>query len=286
MATNSVVLFFSHNLTRLVTREFDSIRRAATRQGMEAKLLFDHQGPDLTERVKRRPHFLFSKDTLGDHEYRLNVAGSKFSGNGIIPPLLYYKANPHHDYYWIVEQDVRFRGSWSYFFRSLGERDEDLLSAEVRPWEEEKEWCNWSMEHPTEEIPLEHRMASFNVIYRLSNNAMATLHAELSKGWRGHSEVQVATLVNRAGLRLGDIGGSGTFVPDGWEERFYISKKAQVRKPSKTATVRFDDPMMGAGWRMNTLYHPVKENKREVVYRTYRKKRGKLLNFISRIGLK
>ena len=97
--------------------------------------------------------------------------------------------------------------------------------------------------------------ASFNPIYRLSAKAMECLDIEMRKGWRGHFEALVPTIVAKYGLTMRDMGGEGQFVKNGTENKFYtenthtwIPLRVQVIIP-------------------NMIYHPIKEKISKKTYR-------------------
>lgn len=193
--------------------------------------------------------FVFTSDVLKELGYTPIERGKLVPGSNHFPLLKFYKENQGYDYYWLVEDDVRFSGEWKDFFGSFASCTSDFLSSVIETKAENPTWYWWtSLKTGNEVIAEEKLLKSFNPIYRLSSQALACIDAHLRIGWMGHYEVLLPTLLYNKGFLLEDFGGEGTFVRPGNNARFYDDTSMRI------APVLPDN-------RKNYLFHPVKEEK-------------------------
>jgi hypothetical protein len=104
-------------------------------------------------------------------------------------------------------------------------------------------------------------LRSFNIIYRITNRALHFLDRELTRGWYGHHETLVVTLLHKHGFRLLDLGGNGPFVDPTLPNAFYTSPNSRdgmLFEESGDSTIRWRPPMLKPGRLPGKLYHPVK----------------------------
>lgn len=94
---------------------------------------------------------------------------------------------------------------------------------------------------------------------RLSNRAIGKLLELQRRGWRGHPEVLVPTLLMKNKMKVTDIGGEGEFVSAQHRNRFYIGKNITVSGGLSEGTMRHRPVHTSWGAEPNKLYHPVKE---------------------------
>lgn len=193
--------------------------------------------------------FVFTSDVLKELGYTPMERGKLVSGSNHFPLLKFYKENQGYDYYWLVEDDVRFSGEWKDFFGSFASCTSDFLSSVIETKAENPTWCWWTcLKTGNEVIAEEKLLKSFNPIYRLSSQALACIDAHLRIGWMGHYEVLLPTLLYNKGFLLEDFGGEGTFVRPENNAKFYDDTSMRI------APVLPDD-------RKSYLFHPVKEEK-------------------------
>lgn len=139
--------------------------------------------------------YTFSSSILYEMGYR-PLGDSLVYGNCHFPALKFYKSHPSYDYYWIIEDDVHYTGNWSTFFNKVANDKSDLLSTYVRSWKDEPSWGWWAtLETGNIQLPVEKQIASFNPVYRLSNQAMSAIDKLLTSGWQGHNETIIPTIV-------------------------------------------------------------------------------------------
>ena len=193
--------------------------------------------------------FVFTSDVLKELGYTPIERGKLVPGSNHFPLLKFYKENQGYDYYWLVEDDVRFSGDWKDFFDSFASSTSDFLSSVIETKAENPNWYWWaSLKTGNEVIAEEKLLKSFNPIYRLSSQALVCIDAHLRIGWMGHYEVLLPTLLYNKGFLLEDFGGEGTFVRPENNAKFYDDTSMRI------APVLPDD-------RKNYLFHPVKEEK-------------------------
>jgi len=193
--------------------------------------------------------FVFTSDVLNELGYTPIEKGKLVPGSNHFPLLKFFKENQCYDYYWLVEDDVRFSGDWKDFFDSFASSTSDFLSSVIETKAENPNWYWWtSLKAGNEVIAEEKLLKSFNPIYRLSSQALACIDAHLRIGWMGHYEVLLPTLLYNKGFLLEDFGGEGTFVRPENNAKFYDDTSMRI------APVLPDD-------RKNFLFHPVKEEK-------------------------
>lgn len=193
--------------------------------------------------------FVFTSDVLNELGYTPIEKGKLVPGSNHFPLLKFYKENQGYDYYWLVEDDVRFSSEWKDFFGSFASCTSDFLSSVIETKAENPTWYWWtSLKTGNEVIAEEKLLKSFNPIYRLSRQALACIDAYLRIGWMGHYEVLLPTLLYNKGFLLEDFGGEGTFVRPENNARFYDDTSMRI------APVLPDN-------RKNYLFHPVKEEK-------------------------
>ena len=193
--------------------------------------------------------FVFTSDVLNELGYTPIERGKLVPGGNHFPLLKFYKENQGYDYYWLVEDDVRFSGEWKDFFGSFASCTSDFLSSVIET-KAENPTCYWwtSLKTGNEVMAEEKLLKSFNPIYRLSSQALVCIDAHLRIGWMGHYEVLLPTLLYNKGFLLEDFGGEGTFVRPENNAKFYDDTSMRI------APVLPDD-------RKNYLFHPVKEEK-------------------------
>ncbi|WP_209332807.1 DUF3405 domain-containing protein [Lunatimonas salinarum] len=204
--------------------------------------------------------FNFTDEVLSSLNY-FPLGFTLVPGSNHFPLLKFYLSHPNYDYYWCIEDDVDFSGDWSAFFEEFSSVDADFISSHIRRYQDEPEWPWWSaLAHPYFVIPQEQRIRSFNPIYRISRAGLELLHKALSSKWCGHHEVLIPTLLYESGLSISDFGGMGEFVPDGFENRFYLENTPNPKGILSDGTMRWRPVFEKIGNLENKLYHPVKLN--------------------------
>lgn len=253
---NLCLLFMTHSLSAAQIEVFEKIRQDVGKS-CDCFLLIDGEHEQWNEYSYDRT-VRFTRSDL--KPYGLSGASVKF-GDTELPVLFFSTMYPKYDYLWVVEYDVRYTEDWSNVFIHQS-FDADLLTAHIRFYESNPEWNWW---HTLKNIRDQEStpgvlLRSFNPVYRISKKAIGVYVEHLAKGWRGHFEVALPTLLFNSGLQLEDMGGDGPFVRPGNRNRFYTG---QVEYPcgSVTGTLRFRPEWSAEEVRSSTgqLFHPVKQ---------------------------
>lgn len=243
------VLYLTNKSNEWTLSAFHALEQSL--QGMaDVYFAYHQQGDVLPVSLQNIENlFVFTSDVLNELGYTPIEKGKLVPGSNHFPLLKFFKENQCYDYYWLVEDDVRFSGDWKDFFDSFASSTSDFLSSVIETKAENPNWYWWtSLKAGNEVIAEEKLLKSFNPIYRLSSQALACIDAHLRIGWMGHYEVLLPTLLYNKGFLLEDFGGEGTFVRPENNAKFYDDTSMRI------APVLPDD-------RKNYLFHPVKEEK-------------------------
>jgi hypothetical protein len=188
------------------------------------------------------------------------LGDSVVPGNCHLATLDFHRNHPEYDFLWVIEYDVRFSGSWAAFLRAHQGNRADLLACHIRAFRDEPAWFWWHSLAGPQGVPSEdRRFRAFLPIQRLSGAALVEIDRQVSRGWVGHFECLVPTLIAQAGMQLEDIGGRGPFVREGNEGRFYSSLSTREGGLKGLGSMRHQPPIAYLGLRRNRLFHPVKK---------------------------
>jgi hypothetical protein len=208
--------------------------------------------------IRQLPHFIFTNDILE----RLNYIPLRDDvvTNAHFVLMDFYLQHPFYDYYWFIEDDVRFTGNWSLLFDFFTRHpiQPDFISSLITTYQEAPVWNWWaSLMHPVNQIPMYLRIRSFNPVMRISNAALSCIHNMLRDKWIGHHEALLPTVLHLEGFHIADFGGDGPFVLPGQKERFYVTES--MSNNVGVGTMRFRPVIQPSEiTKENKLYHPVK----------------------------
>ena len=208
--------------------------------------------------ISKFPHFFFTNDIID----RLNYIPLRNDvvTNAHFVLMDFYLKNPFYDYYWFIEDDVRFTGNWALLFNYFTRHpiQPDLISSLIMTYQEAPVWNWWtSLMHPANQIPMYLRIRSFNPVIRMSNASLGCIHNKLRDKWIGHHEVLFPSILHLEGFQIADFGGDGSFVLPGQEERFYVTEN--MLNNVGNSSVRFRPVIKTSEMTIeNKLYHPVK----------------------------
>jgi hypothetical protein len=204
-------------------REFK--RRTLAVAGLGPSVILFHRKTEtqpLPPELKEHPHFVVNTEDLIAFGFSLLQADRLVPGSNQLLAL-YFAQHFSYDYYWSIEYDVRYTGSWKSFFSKYFDSEEDFLTSCIERYtEQNKGWMWWnSLQHQDSAVPPADRLRSFNPIYRFSAAAAKFLTTSHIEGWTGHHEVLLPTLLYGR-FRIRDFGGVGEFVKPGDEESSYV----------------------------------------------------------------
>ncbi len=164
-------------------------------------------------------------DSLNALEYN-PIEETLLPGSCHFPLLRFFIDHPHYDNYWFVEYDVEFTGNWSVLMDDVTSNlsDYDFLSCYVERFNTDKNghWPWWYRGNDVG-YPLQQCIKGFNPICRCSYKALKCLDIYQKEGHSAHSEVMITSCLFHHGMKIGDFGGNSEFVPDGYEDKFYLA---------------------------------------------------------------
>jgi hypothetical protein len=238
-------LFLGHRNTPSIRQAYKRLQLSAENPG-DVYWIYDSTNAPPAPGLKKEPLWTFSLDLLNSTlQYPFGIPHI-VPGYAHAPIILFAQEHPEYENFWVIEYDVQFEGEWHAFFESTGTAPADLLTTHVRTYRENPDWEWWDhLQHPTRHIPHAKRLASFNPIYRISRDALSHLHEAHQRGWTGHNEVVLPTLLIDGGFRVRDLNGTGVY-------------GAQVREPLyNRQTMRWRPPKWSTS-EPNMLHHPIK----------------------------
>ena len=183
-------------------------------------------------------------------------------GSCHFPVLRFYTDVPSYKFYWFIEYDVEYTGNWLTLMKDCDESlsDYDFLSCYVERFDENLNQ-NWPWWYRSNHVgfTLNDCIKGFNPICRYSNEALSHIDIYQKKGYSAHSEVLITTCLYHGGFKIGDFGGIGEFVPQGYQRRYYIPDQFGGEK----GTMRYR-PIYTLGEIEQTglqdkLFHPIKQ---------------------------
>ena len=256
--SKSVFLFLTDRQSDAVLNTFVHLREVVQSSNNRACILFHQKESTLCSRLKELAPFVFTYRSLLNLNY-MPIVMDIVPGSNHFPVLQFFLEYPGYDYYWVLEDDVRYAGDWKIFFDHFKVYDHDFISSHLRTFSQEPAWIWWKfLSHPREEISFNKRIRSFNPIYRISGNALHFIHISLLNKWVGHHEVLFPTLLHQNGFKVLDFGGQGNFVNPGDENKFYTSSTSDPNGSLNEGTMRFRPVWQYPGEEKNKLYHPIK----------------------------
>lgn len=262
MKRNTVILFMTHFINDEITAQYRNIENDCNRD-FDIIFFYDNTRNDFNPSVfsDSLRYFTFTLNNLRGMGYPKSRAIKTTYSNVELPLFLFYQKNPHYSYYWLVEYDVRFTGSWNDFFSYFSENDADLLGTTLFRYDVRPDWRHWrSLKTPGTKLKRDDLIRGFFPIYRLSNRALAKLHDAYMTGWRGHFEVTIPTLLKHTNFPIEDIGGDGEFVDRDNLNRFY--RNTPENSGLSPGTFVFRPIMTRPGEEKGMLWHPVKDYER------------------------
>ena len=245
---NQAILLLSNKSSEFVVSNFKKISESV--QNYDDTVFVYHQNDNyIPDNIKSLNHYVFTNNIFDELDYIPLEKYSLLPGCDHFPLFKFYLEHPNYDYYWHIEDDVRFQGDWKYLFDSFSDCNADFIACNIQTNHENPDWYWWfSLKYQGETVSNEIKVRSFNAVRRISNRALAFLHKSMLEGWSGHHEVLMATLLHNNGFKMSDFGGEGSFVPKGQENRFY-TVESMSHLPIEMGFVE------------NRIYHPIKEKK-------------------------
>lgn len=242
-----VLLFLSDKSDEWIVNKFHSLLLSKNEE-TDVFFLYHRKNQTIPEKIEELNHYTFTNEILRELGYT-PIRDTLIPGSNHFPLLKFYLENPQYDYYWLIEDDVFFSGNWKTLFEAYQNDSTDFIASHIKRYTENPDWCWWESLHTEhEEVRNENKVRSFNPIYRLSNKALKSIDATLKHGWHGHHEVLIPTFLYTHNFTIKDMGGNGSFVPQGKENQFYTID-SMSHLPVKVSLMP------------NCIHHSVKEKK-------------------------
>lgn len=256
----TALLWNTHIWCKEIEDEFKKLISLDYPGSPDVWLVLDAKIPQINELAGRYKRcFIIDPDDL----FR-KVSYPRFDDRGILyhshfPLLSFFLSHREYDYYWFIEFDVRYTGEWGFFLRSFEPYTADFITSHIRRYEEEPLWPWWySIGHPEKMIEREKYLRSFNVIFRISNQALEYIDREQRDGWQGFNEVTLPTLLYHGGYYIMDFGGKSDFTPLELMNKTYTSYSVQDGFLSPFCTMAWRPSRGKPGFCSNKLYHSIK----------------------------
>lgn len=258
-----MILILNHVDSVHLTRLYAEIAESCGRE-YDVCLLSDRThrsfaGPQPPRREFRFTiHDLIGLDFPGKQDIVMHQGGDRVVklGNAELPVLLFFRERPSYRFYWLVEYDVRYSGSWCDFVSAFKRSDADLLGTSMTRFAECPQWSHWRTLVPASTTDAAGLIRGFFPVFRASNTALRCLTERYRAGSSGHMEALVPTTLYDAGLRLEDIGGDGEFVDPRNVNRFY--RNCRGTNDLSPGTFVYRPVLPGVGREPDKLWHPVK----------------------------
>jgi len=253
--SNNVFLVLTDSLDESKVELYRQISEASTLLG-DTFILFHNKREDVKQCISKSNVYEFTNTVLYELGYQ-PIEDKLVPGSNHFPVLKFFLDHPNYEFYWCVEDDVVFNGSWSYLFNTVSINfNHDLVTGYIQFYKNEPEWKWWkSLIGPGDDLDKNVLLKAFNPIYRISNRALKLIDNELKSGWSGHHEVLMPTLLAIHGYPIADFGGDGDFTPHDFRNKFYTPE-----------TLRWRPVFTSPGELLNKIYHPVKRKKTSLRY--------------------
>lgn len=258
---SQVVLFTTHFVNGFVIEQIQSLQKMLSSNMYEIFFLYNHEYKNTSKLLIPEHINLYEIDISEIWNYGyLPIYRTLFPGSCHYAVINFYKKYPNFCYYWFGEYDVYFTGNWSLLMDDCSENlgDYDFLSCHVETYDPKRnaDW-SWWYRHNDVGYPLSQCVKGFNPICRYSNRALSYIDRYQKEGHSAHSEVMITTCLHNAGFKIGDLGGTGEFTPDGWRNKYYV-QGIGVNNGTMRWRPEFSREEIEALGTRNKLFHPLK----------------------------
>jgi hypothetical protein len=238
------ILFLTNKSDKITLKNYRDFSNDLIDIG-DTHLVYHQTRSKISKAVANHTPFIFKDSILQSLGYK-PVSNSLVPGNTHFPIFKFYKAYPQFDYYWCIEDDVRYGDTWKSFFNYFLENNinSDLLTSNIKFFKDAPDWHWWNSLSNVSNVD---KLRCFNPVVRISKFAMKFLDQLLLSGQSGHHEVLIPTFLYNNGFNINDIGGEGPLVLDNCHNRFYKLQSMRFRPLVKIDEIT--EPI---------LYHPVK----------------------------
>lgn len=224
---NTCIIWQTHRLDDSALAEYVRLKAQCGDQ-FDTLVLYDNSRNDFRQ-PDEHPDIDFSLFDIHDldQKYHLNRLRNPVSitpGNTVFP-LLDFSREQQYSYYWLIEYDVRYTGDWREFFSYFTSNESDLLGTTLYRHSFRPSWGWWkSLQAPRLSfLRAKNRVRGLFPVMRISAAGIRAYTKANRRGWKGHYEVCMPTVLKHYGLAIEDIGGDGEFVAEKNRNRFYTN---------------------------------------------------------------
>jgi hypothetical protein len=211
---NTLILFLAHQWQRSQASRFLRLYRQT--QGIaECRLLLQDDGGPVRaawEQWLRDEGIDSPIEFFDPGGLEAELGYPMLYGDRIVPgsthyPLLSVARRVRREYYWVIESDVEFSGSWAEFLAPFSASTADLLASHLLRRDQQPRWAWWDSLRTPESVEDGGvtRYRAFFPVHRMSSRALAVVDTAHRTGWAGHYETLVPTVLMRDGLEVRDL---------------------------------------------------------------------------------
>lgn len=255
-----VILLSTHLLNERIITGYRLIAEQVDQKVFDIVLLYNTDQFDARLMPSDIVCFQSGSEDINQLGY-IPIAETLSPGSCHFPVLRFYRLNPSYVYYWFVEYDVEFSGTWATLMNdcTCNLAEYDFLSCHIEKYSPAAngDWPWWYKENNSG-FALDECLKSFNPICRYSPQALNCIDQFQRKGLSGHSEVTIPTCLYHHGMKLGDFGGTGKFTPLGYRNKYYVQGVGVNNGTMRWRPLFLEEEVRALGTR-NKLFHPVKE---------------------------
>ncbi len=255
-----VVVLLTHFFNDSIRKQCMKISEELSHGQYELILLYHNRSENHAHIPTEIPHDVVSEADLTTLGYN-QMESTLLPGSTHFPGMSFYLLHPYYAHYWFVEYDVVFTGNWLTLMEDCRKNlaDYDFLSCHIERYDEERNglWYWWRQGNRAG-VTYKNCIKGFNPICRYSNRALTCLDQYMKQGYSAHSEVMITTCLYHHGMKIGDIGGQGEFVPKGWKNRYYLAGEGVNNGTMRYRPVYTREEIEKTGLK-NKLFHPLKE---------------------------
>lgn len=264
--TETAIVFVSHTAHKSVIDRFRKLKREARPQD-DVYFLYDvtdatSEDQQRAQRVAEEQLRSFVQSHVTDIDY-INPWADP-TRQGLVPGnvdllfLYFSQIEPKYSYYWFIEYDVAYTGTWSRLFQAFENSTADIIGTTLYSYEYNPDWHWWQSLETVPEIDRSQWHRGFFPIIRLSQKMLDLVDQGYQDGWSGHAETVLPTLACYRGLDIEDIGGNGPYVRENNLNRFYTN--CPDNKDLSPGTFIYRPARPQPGLLSGKLWHPVKPN--------------------------
>ena len=296
----SCVVYYSHFLNEDILAHYYKIRNECSAH-YDVFFAYDNTRHDFINdpRLEKEELFLFGTNNLLKYGLENTTARplSIIPGNHHYIHYDFVRSYPTYKYYWRIDYDVFYTGNWGNLISSFQNSNADLLATCIFDYEQMPKWSWWHSFHNPSMTLLQKYRSGRTIeslrrkilysdffftkhlipkagyltrcllpVYRLSLHGVNTLTNLTKRGWRGHDEVLLPTLIKTEGLNLEDMGGTGRYAQYKNQENLYTVYHDESRITGGTFRA-FPVQVINDVDTPNMLFHPVKKELYSLVER-------------------